>query len=69
MSSGRVNMRAYRAAVVSFTVAVVGGIAAAVGYWVGETEIWLTLATRDEEHCETLLAAMRGWGYEVERVS
>jgi threonine dehydratase len=36
---------------------------------VGETEIWLTLATRDEEHCETLLAAMRGWGYEVERVS
>jgi len=36
---------------------------------VGETEIWLTLATRDEEHCETLLTAMRGWGYEVERVS
>ena len=33
-----------------------------------ETEIWLTLATRDEEHCETLLAAMRGWGYDVERV-
>jgi threonine dehydratase len=36
---------------------------------VGETEIWLTLATRDEEHCETLLAVMRGWGYDVERVS
>ena len=35
----------------------------------GETEIWLTLATRDEEHCETLLAVMRGWGYDVERVS
>ena len=35
---------------------------------VGETEIWLTLATRDEEHCETLLATMRGWGYEVARV-
>ena len=34
---------------------------------VGETEIWLTLATRDEEHCETLLATMRGWGYEVTR--
>jgi threonine dehydratase len=36
---------------------------------VGETEIWLTLATRDEEHCETLLSVMRGWGYDVERVS
>jgi threonine dehydratase len=36
---------------------------------VGETEIWLTLATRDEDHCETLLAVMRGWGYDVERVS
>ena len=36
---------------------------------VGETEIWLTLATRDEEHCQTLLSAMRGWGYDVERVS
>jgi threonine dehydratase len=35
---------------------------------VAETEIWLTLATRDEEHCESLLAAMRGWGYDVERV-
>jgi threonine dehydratase len=36
---------------------------------VAETEIWLTLATRDEEHCETVLATMRGWGYDVERVS
>jgi threonine dehydratase len=36
---------------------------------VGETEIWLTLATRDEEHCETLVQVMRGWGYDVERVS
>ena len=36
---------------------------------VGETEIWLTLATRDEEHCQTLLSVMRGWGYDVERVS
>jgi threonine dehydratase len=36
---------------------------------VGETEIWLTLATRDEEHCEALLATMRGWGYEVERIT
>jgi threonine dehydratase len=35
---------------------------------VGETEIWLTLTTRDEEHCETLLATMRGWGYDVTRV-
>ena len=34
---------------------------------VGETEIWLTLVTRDEEHCETLLATMRGWGYDVDR--
>jgi threonine dehydratase len=35
----------------------------------GETEIWLTLATRDEEHCAALLGAMRGWGYDVERIS
>ena len=35
---------------------------------VGETEIWLTLTTRDDDHCETVLAAMRGWGYEVERI-
>jgi threonine dehydratase len=36
---------------------------------VGETEIWLTLATRDEEHCETLLAGMASWGYALERVA
>jgi threonine dehydratase len=35
---------------------------------IGETEIELTLATRDEAHCEELLAEMRGWGYRVERV-
>ncbi|MGB2953555.1 MAG: threonine ammonia-lyase [Gaiellaceae bacterium] len=33
---------------------------------VAETEIELTLATRDDEHCATLLAAMRDWGYAVE---
>ena len=36
---------------------------------VGATGIELTLLTRDEEHCEGLLARMRGWGYEVERVT
>jgi threonine dehydratase len=35
---------------------------------VAETEIWLTLATRDEEHCEMLLETMRNWGYDVARV-
>ncbi len=35
---------------------------------VGETEIWLTLATRDESHCEALLESMRSWGYGVDRV-
>lgn len=35
---------------------------------VGATEIELTLATRDEEHCGALLAEMRSWGYEVERL-
>ena len=30
-------MRAYRAAVVAFVVAIVGGIAAAVGYWTDNT--------------------------------
>lgn len=33
-----------------------------------ETEVELTLATRDEEHCAALLAAMRQWGYEPERL-
>jgi threonine dehydratase len=35
---------------------------------VGETEIELTLVTRDEEHCTALLETMRGWGYAVERL-
>ena len=39
---------------------------AAIG--VAETEIWLTLATRDERHASTLLAQMEGWGYPVERI-
>jgi threonine dehydratase len=34
----------------------------------GATGIELTLLTRDEEHCDVLLAQMRGWGYEVERL-
>ncbi|MGE5275296.1 MAG: threonine ammonia-lyase [Verrucomicrobiota bacterium] len=34
----------------------------------GATGIDLTLLTRDEEHCEALLAQVRGWGYEVERL-
>jgi hypothetical protein len=28
----------------------------------------LTLATRDREHRDALLATMRRWGYQVERV-
>ena len=35
---------------------------------VTETEVELTLVTRDEAHCEALLAAMREWGYAVERL-
>jgi hypothetical protein len=35
---------------------------------VAETEIELTLGTRDQEHCELLLQRMRDWGYPVERV-
>lgn len=35
---------------------------------VAETEIWLTLVTRDEEHAASLVETMRGWGYDVERV-
>jgi threonine dehydratase len=34
---------------------------------VAETEVGLTVITRDEEHCALLLDAMRSWGYEVER--
>lgn len=32
------------------------------------TEVELTVATRDEEHCLELLARMAEWGYAVERV-
>jgi threonine dehydratase len=32
------------------------------------TEVQLTLATRDEEHCAELLERMAGWGYAVERL-
>jgi threonine dehydratase len=35
---------------------------------VAETEIELTLATRDEEHCTALVETMRRWGYPVERL-
>ena len=35
---------------------------------VAETEVELTLATRDEEHCAVLLDAMASWGYAVERL-
>ena len=35
---------------------------------VAETEVELTLATRDEEHCASLVDAMHRWGYEVERL-
>jgi threonine dehydratase len=36
---------------------------------VGDTEIELTLVTRDEEHCAQLVETMRGWGYAVERLA
>ena len=36
---------------------------------VAATGIELTLLTRDDEHCEALIAQMRGWGYEVQRVT
>jgi threonine dehydratase len=35
---------------------------------IGETEVELTLVTRDEAHCEALMAAISRWGYPVERV-
>jgi threonine dehydratase len=35
---------------------------------VAETEVELTLLTRDRDHCEALFAAMRGGGYAVERI-
>jgi threonine dehydratase len=37
-----------------------------IGVW--ETELELTLLTRDEEHCAALLADMGSWGYPVVRV-
>jgi threonine dehydratase len=35
---------------------------------VAETEVELTLITRDQEHCAVLLDEMRSWGYTVERL-
>jgi threonine dehydratase len=35
---------------------------------VAETEVELTLITRDQEHCTLLLEEMRSWGYTVERL-
>ena len=35
---------------------------------IGETEVELTLGTRDEAHCAALLETMRRWGYPVERL-
>ena len=35
---------------------------------VAETEVELTLITRDQEHCTLLLDEMRSWGYTVERL-
>jgi hypothetical protein len=33
-----------------------------------QTEVELTLATRDRDHRDALLDTMRRWGYQVERV-
>ena len=33
-----------------------------------QTEVELTLGTRDEAHCRELLERMAGWGYDVERL-
>jgi threonine dehydratase len=35
---------------------------------VGETEVELTLVTRDADHCRVLLEGFRRWGYPVERL-
>jgi hypothetical protein len=32
------------------------------------TEVELTLATRDEEHCDELIARLAEWGYPTERM-
>jgi threonine dehydratase len=36
---------------------------------IGETEVELTLVTRDSPHCDEVEQMMQGWGYRVERVS
>ncbi|MDQ2983254.1 MAG: threonine ammonia-lyase [Actinomycetota bacterium] len=41
---------------------------AGVALEVGETEVEITVLTRDPEHCEHLLTTMHDWGYPVERV-
>jgi hypothetical protein len=35
---------------------------------VGETEVELTLLTRDREHGDEILATMERWGYAAERL-
>jgi threonine dehydratase len=35
---------------------------------VAETEVELTLTTRDAEHCAQVVAGLEGWGYPVERL-
>ncbi|MDX6515310.1 MAG: hypothetical protein QOH73_976, partial [Gaiellaceae bacterium] len=35
---------------------------------IGETEVELTLMTRDQAHCDELLELVGQWGYPVERV-
>jgi threonine dehydratase len=47
----------------------VGHLREGVDIPVGATGIELTLLTRDDDHCDALLAQMRGWGYQVERVT
>jgi threonine dehydratase len=38
------------------------------GVGVDETEVELTVLTRDSAHCDQLIRTMREWGYDVERV-
>jgi hypothetical protein len=35
---------------------------------IGETEVELTLMTRDQAHCDELLELVAQWGYPIERV-
>ncbi|MFY9579495.1 MAG: threonine ammonia-lyase [Gaiellaceae bacterium] len=35
---------------------------------ISETEVELTLVTRDSPHCDEVIETMRGWGYGVERL-